>query len=38
MANVKISDGQSTLLMSRVPIYQLGTTLSFPIDIATGRL
>ncbi len=38
MTNVRISDGQTMLLMSRVPIYQLGATLSFPIDIATGRL
>lgn len=30
----KIMDGQKLLLQSRIPVYQLGETLSFPIDIA----
>ncbi len=30
---VKILDGNDLLLQSRVPIYQLGKTLSFPIDV-----
>ncbi len=31
---VKVLDGQKLLLQSRMPVYQLGETLSFPIDIA----
>lgn len=31
---VKIIDGQKTLLQSRVPVYQFGETLSFPLEIA----
>lgn len=33
----KISDGQNTLLQTRVPVYQFGKVLSFPIDIALGK-
>lgn len=36
--NVRLMDGQNLLIQSRVPVYQLGTLLSFPIDIATGKL
>ncbi len=36
--NVRILDGQTVLLQSRVPVYQLGNLLSFPLDIATGRM
>ena len=38
MVNARLMDGQELLLQSRLPIYQLGTLLSFPINIATGRL
>lgn len=31
---VKVMDGQKVLLQSRVPVYQFGETLSFPLDIA----
>lgn len=31
---VKLLDGQKLIMQSRVPVYQLGQTLSFPADIA----
>lgn len=31
---VKLLDGQKLIMQGRVPVYQLGQTLSFPIDIA----
>lgn len=31
----KLMDGQETILQSRVPIYQFGKILTFPIDVAT---
>lgn len=30
----KLLDGQKVIMQSRIPVYQLGETLSFPIDIA----
>ncbi len=33
VCNVKLMDGQEVLLQSRVPIYQKGHTLTFPVDI-----
>ena len=36
--NVRLMDGQNMLIQTRVPVYQLGTLLSFPLDIATGKL
>lgn len=38
MMNAKLMDGQTLILQSRIPMYQFGQTLSFPIEIATGRL
>ena len=38
MMRGRLSDGQTVLMQTRVPVYQLGTLMSFPIDIATGRL
>ena len=32
-----LSDGQELLAQSRVLVYQLGQTLSFPINLSTGR-
>ena len=32
-----LSDGQEALAQSRVLIYQLGQTLSFPMNVSTGR-
>ena len=32
-----LSDGQELLAQSRVLVYQLGKTLSFPINVSTGR-
>jgi len=37
MMRTRLSDGQAVILQTRVPIYQLGTLMSFPIDIATGK-
>lgn len=37
MFNARIVDGQQVLLQSRLPVYQLGSTLSFPINIALGK-
>ena len=31
----KLMDGQETILQSRVPVYQFGKILTFPIDVAT---
>ncbi len=36
--NVRLMDGQNMLIQSRIPVYQLGTLLSFPIDIAMGKM
>lgn len=33
----RLSDGQAVLLQARVPVYQFGKVLSFPIDIAMGK-
>ncbi len=33
ICNVKIVDGQKILLQSRVPVYQKGHTLTFPVDV-----
>ncbi|HNW48609.1 MAG: DUF4831 family protein [Bacteroidales bacterium] len=35
--NARVSDGQNLLLQTRVAVYQLGSMLSFPIEIATGK-
>jgi hypothetical protein len=35
--SARISDGQNILLQTRVPVYQFGKVLSFPIDIAIGK-
>ena len=35
--NARVSDGQNILLQTRVAVYQLGSTLSFPIEVATGK-
>ncbi|MFA5325034.1 MAG: DUF4831 family protein [Bacteroidales bacterium] len=32
IATTKIMDGQTILLQTRIPVYQLGRTLSFPLD------
>jgi len=37
MMRGRLSDGQTVLMQTRVPVYQLGTMLSFPIDIAIGK-
>lgn len=36
--NARLLDGQSLLIQSRIPVYQLGSLLSFPLGVATGRL
>lgn len=33
----KVSDGQNILLQTRIPIYQLGSVLSFPLEVATAK-
>ncbi|PKO98279.1 MAG: hypothetical protein CVU13_10520 [Bacteroidetes bacterium HGW-Bacteroidetes-8] len=38
MMNLRLMDGQNVLMQSRVPVYQLGNLLSFPLEIATGKL
>jgi hypothetical protein len=38
LMNARLMDGQNMIMQSRVPVYQLGSTMSFPIEIATGRL
>lgn len=35
--NARVSDGQKLLLQTRVAVYQLGSILSFPIDVALGK-
>lgn len=35
MLNARLTDGTTQLLQARVPVYQLGKTFSFPIDVAT---
>ena len=37
MMRGRLSDGQTVIMQTRVPVYQLGTLMSFPIDIATGK-
>jgi len=38
VVNARIMDGQELIMQSRIPVYQLGVLLSFPLDVATGRL
>ncbi|MDO9680918.1 MAG: DUF4831 family protein [Bacteroidales bacterium] len=38
IVNARLTDGQTVLIQSRIPVYQLGNLMSFPIEIATGRL
>jgi len=33
----KVLDGQNLLMQTRVPIYQLGKLLSFPLEVATAK-
>jgi len=33
----RVTDGQKLLMQTRVPVYQLGQLISFPIDIAIGK-
>jgi hypothetical protein len=33
----KVLDGQALLMQTRIPVYQLGTLLSFPLDVATAK-
>jgi len=35
--NAKVMDGQTLLLQTRMPVYQLGNVLSFPLEIATAK-
>lgn len=35
--NARVSDGQKLLLQTRVVVYQLGSILSFPIEVALGK-
>lgn len=37
MVTARLTDGSTQLLQARVPIYQLGKMLSFPIDVATVK-
>ncbi len=37
LVNARLTDGANQLLQTRVPVYQLGKMLSFPIDIATAK-
>ena len=37
MMTAKLSDGQAPVMQTRVPVYQLGAMMSFPIDIALGK-
>lgn len=37
ICQVKIMDGSDMLLHTRVPVYQLGETLTFPIDIISSK-
>ncbi len=38
VVNARLMDGQELVMQSRIPVYQLGILLSFPIEVATGRL
>lgn len=38
VVNARVMDGQELVVQSRIPVYQLGVLLSFPLDVATGRL
>jgi len=38
VVNARIMDGQELIMQSRIPVYQLGVLLSFPLEVATGRL
>lgn len=38
IVNARLMDGQELIMQSRIPVYQLGTLLSFPLEVATGRL
>lgn len=33
----RIMDGQTLLLQTRVPVYQFGQVMSFPLEVATGK-
>lgn len=35
--NVKLTDGQNQLLQARVPVYQLGKLLTFPIEVSVAK-
>ena len=35
--NVKLTDGQTQLLQARVPVYQLGKLLTFPIEVSVAK-
>jgi len=35
--NARVMDGQTLLLQTRMPVYQLGNVLSFPLEIATAK-
>lgn len=35
--SARIMDGQTLLLQTRVPVYQFGQVLSFPLEVATGK-
>jgi hypothetical protein len=37
MVTARLTDGSVQLLQARVPVYQLGKMLSFPIDVATVK-
>lgn len=37
MLTARLTDGTTQLLQARVPVYQLGKMLSFPIDVATVK-
>lgn len=38
VVNARLMDGQELIIQSRIPVYQLGILLSFPLEVATGRL
>ncbi|MFA5641610.1 MAG: DUF4831 family protein [Bacteroidales bacterium] len=38
VVNARVMDGQELLVQSRIPVYQMGELLSFPLGVATGRL
>jgi hypothetical protein len=33
----RVSDGQTILLQTRMPVYQLGNIMSFPLEVATAK-